>query len=107
MSTTEKQSPPLACTLTVGELAKQTLAWSDLAPAALTHKRIEGGAATTYPLTMVDQIEELANRESQCCGTWLNVAVTRLDATVRLDLTTANPEGVALIHSMLGDLGDT
>lgn len=94
--------PPIVCTLSAAELAERGLEWSDLGPLALTSERIDGGIASTYPLEIADQVEDLANRESSCCGTWLSAAVSRVDGVVRLELTTANPDGLAIIVSMAG-----
>jgi hypothetical protein len=94
--------PPLVCTLTTGPLALQQLEWADLAEHATTRSAVEGGAESTYPLELADQIEDLAGREVACCGSWLQIAHERDDHAIRLRLTTANPDGVDLIRSLSG-----
>lgn len=94
--------PPVVCTLTTGPLAKQYLEWTDLAAHVATRTAIEGGAESTYPLDLADQIEDLADREVACCGSWLQIEHERNDHTIRLRLTTTSPDGVDLIRSMSG-----
>lgn len=94
--------PPIVCTLDDRELAKRGLEWSDLGALALTTERLDRGIASTYPLEIADQVEDLATRESSCCGTWLSTAVNRTNDVVRLELTTENPDGLAVILAMAG-----
>ena len=94
--------PPVICTLTTKELAEQSLRWTDLAEKAVRAHRVDGGAAAIYPVKLADAIEALAARERSCCGSWLDVAVAREADHVRVELTTANPEGVPLILAMAG-----
>ena len=63
---------------------------------------LSNGVATTYSLTVADQVEELASRELSCCRSWLNIATERHDDGLRLALTTTNPEGLAVIMEMSG-----
>lgn len=99
MSTIDEPVPPVVCTLTIDKLAEQKLEWSDLAPLALSREDIAGGTASTYPLKLADKIEDLAEREISCCGSWLTIAHERHDDHLALRLTTTNPEGVDLIRS--------
>ena len=94
--------PPVVCTLANGPLTQQKLEWTDLAAHAATRTAIEGGAESSYPLDLADQIESLADREVACCGSWLQIAHERDDHVIRLRLTTTNPEGVDLIRTMSG-----
>lgn len=100
--TAVEPAPPVVCTLTIGRRALQQLEWSDLAEHSITRREVDGGVESTFPLTLADQIEELADREISCCGSWLQIAHERVGDVLRLRLTTANPEGVALIRSMSG-----
>ncbi len=102
MDATIGSPPPVVCTLTTLEMAAQTLEWVDLAPLALSRHDVDGGVASTYPLVLADQIEELASRETSCCGSWLTIAHERGDDEFRLRLTTTNPDGVDLIRSFSG-----
>jgi len=106
MTKTQQKPAPVVCALVDGDLVEQTLEWTDLAPVTLTTERIEKGIVATYPLAIADKIEELAHRESQCCGSWMNVATARLEDTIKLTLTTPNPDGLALIYSIAGVADD-
>lgn len=105
MTTDQEAVPPIVCTLAPDELTPRVLEFGDLREAALSTERIEGGVGSTYPIELADAVEDLANRESSCCGTWLDIATSRTGATIRLELTTSNPDGVELIMSALGDEG--
>lgn len=94
--------PPVVCTLAIGRIGPQQLEWTDVATHAVTRVAIAGGAESTFPLDLADQIEELAAREMACCGSWLEISHERIGDALRLRLTTTNPEGVALIRSMSG-----
>ncbi len=102
MSPTNEPPPPVVCTLSLGKRAAQQLEWSDLAPLALTRAAVEGGAESTYPLALADQVEELAAREISCCGSWLTIKHERRQDDLRIELTTHNVEGVAMIRSLSG-----
>lgn len=93
--------PPVTCTLTTKELAQRTLQWGDLGPLAIDRTELENGVRTTYPLDMATPIDRLATAERACCGTWLDIRLTRADV-VTLELTTTNPEGLAIIRSTAG-----
>lgn len=93
---------PIVCTLDDDQLKQQGLEWSDLRALSLSSERIDGGVASTYPLELFDRVQDLANRESSCCGTWLAVGVSQTDDVVRLELTTQNPDGLAVIAAMAG-----
>lgn len=101
MSTTDPV-PPVVCTLTRKELVERGLEWSDLSGLALTSEAIDGGVVSTYPSELADKIDDLVNREMSCCGTWLDSNLVRSDDTVRLELTTSNPEGLGLIRTIAG-----
>lgn len=94
--------PPVVCNLTIGRRVEQELEWADLAQHAESRTAISGGVESTFSLELADQIEELADRELACCGSWLNIAHQRDAKNFRLRLTTTNPEGISLIRSMSG-----
>lgn len=96
------EAPPVVCTLSLGKRAVQQLEWSDLAPLALTREAVDGGVVSTYPLALADQIEELAAREISCCGSWLAIRHERRHDDLRIELTTHNADGVAMIRSFSG-----
>ena len=102
MSTADKAAPPVVCTLTLGKRTAQQLEWADLAPLALSRTEVDGGVASTYPLALADEIEELAAREVACCGSWLDIVHQRGESDFQLRLTTSNPDGAAMIRSLSG-----
>ena len=99
---THNDAPPIVCTLTIGRLDQQWLEWTDLASHALAHREIPGGVTSWYPTELADQIEELAARELDCCGSWLQIEHERTNERLQLRLTTTNPDGVAFIRSLSG-----
>lgn len=101
-TTSDDAVPPVVCTLTSGQLDERGLEWTDLGALSLTNELIDGGVASTYPLSLADKIEDLANREISCCGSWLDIAWSRIDDTIRIELTTVNPDGLEMITSMAG-----
>lgn len=56
----------------------------------------------TFPLDRADDLDELVERERGCCGSWMELTVAHLDHAVRVEVTTANPEGVPLLAAMVG-----
>ena len=94
--------PPVVCTLTRQALTERVLAWHDLAALAITAERIESGVASTYPLDLHVAIVDLAEREHDCCGSWLDAEVIVEGQHVRLELTTVNPNGLPMIRQMSG-----
>lgn len=92
----------VVCTLGVDDRAERRLEWTDLGALALTSDRIEGGVATTYPTDVAEAVEDLAQRESNCCGSWLSANTERMGDVVRLEITTENPDGLSLILKMAG-----
>lgn len=96
-------SKPLpTCALTVDQGKKRTIEWSDIAALALRTERRSGGLTATFPAELANQLQDLADKEMQCCGSWLSVAITYHGDVVQLDLTTTSPDGQALIMGMAG-----
>ena len=94
--------PPVVCNLTIGRRAQQQLEWTDLGDHATTRTPIDGGVESVFPLELAGQIEELADRELACCGSWLDISYQRESTAFRLRVTTTNPDGVDLIRSLSG-----
>ena len=92
---------PVACSLTTKDAARQGLEWADLQRHALTATRIDGGAAMTVDAELADSVEDLAARESSCCG-FLSMTTVRSDDEVRLEITADNPDAHPLIQAMTG-----
>ncbi len=93
---------PVVCTLTIKALAERTLEWSDLAQLVVQREELPNGVASTYSLADADEIEDLAGRELQCCGSWLDITTERIDGHLQLKLTTSSPDGLAVIRKMCG-----
>lgn len=102
MTTAHDAVPPVVCTLTTKERAQRGLAWTDLGRLALTSRRIDDGVTSTYSLELADEIEDLASLERTCCGSWLTIATVRSADAITLQLTTSNPDGLAMIESIAG-----
>ena len=92
---------PIACSLTTKDASRQGLEWADLQRRALTATRIDGGAAMTFDAELADSVEDLAARESSCCG-FLSMTTVRSDDEVRLEITADNPDAHPLIEAMTG-----
>ena len=106
--------PPVICTLDPTQRTRQKLAWTDVSALAVHSERLANGVSATFGVEVEPQLRELAEREQDCCGTWLSVEVrpARNDTAgnepgdhgvdhLVLEVTTDNPDGVALIHSMM------
>lgn len=93
--------PPVVCTLDPNQRESQKLEWSDISGLALTVERLATGVRATFAAHCEAQLQELADRERDCCGSWLSVAISSNDTGLVLDVTTENPDGAALIYSML------
>lgn len=94
--------PPVVCTLSLGKKSDQVLEWRDIRTLALSREAIENGVTSTFPLEVADKVEDLADREISCCGSWLEINHRRDAGALYLTLTTRNPEGLELIRSMSG-----
>lgn len=92
--------PAIVCTLKPKELATRRLEWSDLSALAVSFEQLPNGVASSYPLELRDDIEDLVDRERSCCGSWMDSALGEVHGLLRLELTTSNPDGVAVIHAM-------
>jgi hypothetical protein len=94
--------PPVVCTLSTKARAQRGLEWADLGKISLTSERIDGGVTSTFPLEVADQVEDLANSEMSCCGSWLTISTTRTAETIELEVTTTNPDGLTVITDAIG-----
>lgn len=97
------QESPIVCTLTTKEAAAQTLEWQDLRSKIIDATAIAGGARMAFPVELVRQVEDLAQREATCCA-FLRLTVER-DATAEtavLEVTTDNPDGLPVISLLAG-----
>jgi hypothetical protein len=102
MASTSQPVPPVVCTLTTKAMAEQSLEWADLQMLASTVESLPNGARAVFPAHQAPAIGALVDREADCCGSWLEIAMTPGDDDVMVEMTTSNPEGLALIATMLG-----
>lgn len=101
--------PPVTCTLTRKDLEERSIEWADVRTLAISHERLADGARSVFAAAHAEAVEDLAARERSCCGSWLQVETWRVAAggstsgeELTMECTTTNPDGVALIHSMVG-----
>lgn len=92
---------PVACTLTTKEAAKQVTEWSDVAAVAIERSAIPNGMAVVFPASLAATIDDLAAREATCCS-FLSLTTTIVDAGVRLEVTSANPDAQPVIELLVG-----
>ena len=95
---------PIACTLTIGDAARQSLEWTALQGHALSATRMDGGAVMTFHLDLAEDVESLAARERSCCG-FLAIKTMRSSDRIRLEITSDNPAARPVIHAITG-VGD-
>lgn len=93
--------PPVVCTLTTKQQLSQTLEWRDLARARLRSRRVDGGVVVSYPIELVDGIEDLAAREAACCS-FLDIVTTRAGDVVDVSITSVNPDAAPVIDLLAG-----
>lgn len=90
----------LVCTLPPGQRADQAAEWQALAAHAITVETTPTGIVASYPIDMAPIIEDLADREIACCGSWLQIAHEREGDAIRVRLETPLVEAQALIQSL-------
>ncbi|HZJ27543.1 MAG TPA: hypothetical protein VFF40_11140 [Acidimicrobiia bacterium] len=95
---------PIACSLPTPDAAGQVDEWADLRRDALTRERLERGVAMTFGIDAADRVEDLAAREAACCG-FLSIATTRTAETVRLEITSDDPDAAPVIEALAGAAG--
>jgi hypothetical protein len=93
--------PAVACTLTTKARAERGLEWADLGALALSHQVLPDGVRSSYELSQAEGIEDLVDRELECCGSWLVLQLNRDGGVVQLTATAATAEGVEVIRSAL------
>lgn len=92
---------PVACTLTTAGAAQQLLEWEQLQQLTTRTADIAGGVAMWFSSELAGQVADLAAREAACCQ-FLSLTTTREDGTVRLDITSANPDAAPVIAMIAG-----
>lgn len=96
---------PIACSLPARDTSDQVGEWRDLASKTLTRDRITGGYVVSFAAGDAEVVEDLARRESACCG-FLEIATERFDGGIRLVMTSNNPEALPVIDLLVGSRPD-
>lgn len=94
--------PPVVCTLGEKPLGARALEWADLTGLSTRVETFESGARARFPVEYAGEINDLVNREVDCCRSWLQMSLESTGSFVDLEVTTTNPDGVVVIHTMLG-----
>ncbi len=100
----KKLQIPIACSLTTSEAAIQALEWSDLGTRLLRSDRLDHGVSLTFPVDMAESVKDLAAREAECCG-FLSIATSLDGQTVRLEITSDNPDHQPVIDVLARMIG--
>ena len=95
---------PIECSLPTAEAANQALEWSDLGTRLLRSDRLDDGVSLTFPAEMADSVKDLAVREAECCG-FLSIATSLDGQTVRLEITSDNPDHQPVIDVLARMIG--
>ena len=92
---------PIACTLTNSEAAERALEWVDLQHRASAVTAIDSGVRMTLPAAVLDDVQDLAQREAGCC-TFLAINTTVAGDELALDITSSNPHALPVIAALSG-----
>ncbi len=92
---------PIACSLSTEKAAVQLLDWANLQSHVVTTERLEHGVAMTFGADLSESVEDLAAREAECCS-FLSIATIRSDDSIRLEITSDNPDAGAVIDMLAG-----
>lgn len=93
---------PVACTLSDADAQTQVAEWAALRSKALSVGAINQGVRMTFPRSLADTVHDLAAREQACCS-FLAIDVVVTNAHVQLDVVSPNPDGLVVVHALLGD----
>jgi len=91
----------VVCDLGASDAAVQGEEWRRIKAQSLDMEVIARGVRLWLPETMIDEVRDLASRESKCCG-FLDIEVAVRDGRVRLEVTSA-AEGGAPVIELLRD----
>ena len=92
---------PIACSLSTDKAAVQLLDWANLQGHVVTTERLEHGVAMTFGADLSESVEDLAAREAECCS-FLSISTSRSDDSIRLEITSDNPDAGAVIDMLAG-----
>lgn len=97
---------PIDCNLGGEARAGQELEWSTLSSFASAASEIRGGVRVELPAAMYGEVADLVERELACCGSWLNLRLTRQGSEIVLIATSTTEEGAATIRNMVALVND-
>lgn len=92
---------PIACSLSANDAVDQALRLGDLRSLAVAREALDDGVALTFDSGLADRVADFAAREAQCCG-FLSLATSHSSGTVRLEVTSDNPDAHGIIDAMFG-----
>ena len=98
---TDDDFEPVACTLTSNDAKFQALEWVDLQQHSTAVLRVEDGVRMTLPVLLVDQVEDLARRESVCCA-FLSIETSIVGEVLNLEIRSPNPDALPVILALAG-----
>ena len=99
MSKTDR--PVIACSLDAAGAADQLASWGELSPSAVRVQKTDHGARLWFEAAAASSVEAVAQREAECCS-FLTFSLERDGAGIRLDITSEDPDGVA-VAQLLAD----
>ncbi len=75
--------------------------WQALVPNQTRVERVDGGYVVTFEASVAPVVEDLARRESACCG-FLDIDSRSTPDGVRLLVTSPNPDALPVIELLVG-----
>jgi hypothetical protein len=91
----------IMCTLDAERASSQLLEWTDLQERTVQAIGIPDGARLTFPAALAADIEELVERERECCA-FLTIDTRIDDDLVVLSITSANADALPVIEMLAG-----
>lgn len=82
----------------------QLLEWDNLHNHVVATERLHRGIAMTFALDVADDVEGLAAREAECCS-FLSIATTRGEDSIRLEITSDDLAARPVIEMLTGASG--
>ncbi len=90
----------VVCNLSIGKRPERLLEWSDLHSHALASAPLANGFSWQFDEDMAEAVQSLAEREIDCCGSWLDAKTQRLAGRIELTVTTSDLAGLEVIRSL-------
>jgi hypothetical protein len=90
-----RRLPPIACSLSPGELRHRKTAWQALLKKSVARQRVAGGVRLTVETEVLPELVSLVELERQCCP-WMRFTIAGDSLTI-----TADGEGEQVVLAML------